>query len=854
MRICIDPQALNSTLQREHYPLPVLDDVLPKLEKAKFFSKLDVKEAFWHVRLDETSSELTTMITPFGRFRWARLPFGLKVSSEIFQRKLTEALNGLDGIFPIIDDIIIAGCGQTEEDAKSDNSSKLERLYKRCEEAHIVLNKDKMEIGLKEISFHGHKISSSGVKADENKVKAILNMSSPDDVTSVKRFCGMVQYLAKFLPSLSTTLEPIRALTRKDAVWNWSTECENAFREVKEKLTITPILAYFNPEHELVLQTDSSKDGLGAVLLQNGRPIEYASRSLTAPQRKWAQIEKEALSILFGLRRFDQYTYGRTVIVQNDHKPLEAILKKPLSSAPRRLQDLIMEMNRYDITFCFVKGKELLIADTLSRSYLDDKPEENADRARILSTSIVNEDLSDKRLEEIRTETSRDKSLMDLIETVQNGWPESKSLVKDTCKPYFDMRESISVCDGILVKGEAIIIPKSMIPDIKKRLHSAHLRYDSMIRRARGTVYWPQMNADIKQMVDCCVPCQEIKPKPTKTPLIQHSDGGQPWNKIGLDLFQIKDKHYLVSVDYFSSFIEVEYLTTTTSLQVIRALKRQFARFGVPNVIISDNGPQFSSSEFHNFTEQWGITHTTSSPNHQRANGKAESAVKIMKHLMLKCERDGSDPYLALLEQRNTPRQDTNLSPNQMLLGRQTRTFLPTFHGKNMKSHISRKRENRRRSVKKYYDKTAKSHPSLNVNQSVYFEVKNNARWILGKVVKQTDTNTYIVKSQDGVTYSRNRLHIRPTEVEVVMRDKSPVRVTESSTQHLPQPISVPNSAVTHDELVAPDNDNSDNITDTPEVIPNIPNTTTQTDIPIALRKESRTRKVPAKFKDYVTY
>ena len=189
-----------------------------------------------------------------------------------------------------------------------------------------------------------------------------------------------------------------------------------------------------------------------------------------------------------------------------------------------------------------------------------------------------------------------------------------------------------------------------------------------------------------------------------------------------------------------------------------------------------------------------------------------------MKHLMLKCERDGSDPYLALLEQRNTPRQDTNLSPNQMLLGRQTRTFLPTFHGKIMKSHISRKRENRRRSVKKYYDKTAKSHPSLKANENVYFEVKNNIKWILGKVVKQTDTNTYILKSQDGVTYRRNRLHIRPTE-EVTMRDKSPVRVTESGTQHLPQASSVSNSAVTPDELFAPDNDNSDNTTDTHEVI-----------------------------------
>ena len=378
LRICIDPQSLNSALQREHYNLPVLDDILPKLKNAKIFSKLDVKEAFWHVRLDPDSSELTTMITPFGRYRWARLPFGLKVSSEIFQRMLTEAIQDLDGVFPLADDIMVAGCGESFEEAERDNNDKLRNLRYRCNERNIVLNEEKQEIGLREISFHGHKITCEGVKASDDKIKAIIDMPSPTDVSGVKRFCGMVQYMSRFLPSLSATLEPIRALTRKHQPWNWSSECEDAFRKVKTQLTNTPVLAYFDPNVDLVLQTDSSKDGVGAVLLQKGKPIEYASRSLTDPQRRWAQIEKEALSVLFGLKRFDQYTYGRKVIVVNDHKPLENILRKPLSSAPRRLQDIMMELNRYDIEFRFLKGEKLVIADTLSRAFIsegDDRPQ-----------------------------------------------------------------------------------------------------------------------------------------------------------------------------------------------------------------------------------------------------------------------------------------------------------------------------------------------------------------------------------------------------------------------------------------------------------------------------------------------
>ena len=171
LRICLDPQPLNKVLKRERYRLTTFDDVLPNLNQPKLFTKMDVKEAFWHVRLDEESSKLTTMITPFGRFRWSRLPFGLCVSSEIFARKLNEALNGLDGIFVIADDIIVVGCGETDQAASADNDRKLKALATRCSEQNIILNEEKTEVG-KEVIFHGHKITDKGVLPDENKVKA----------------------------------------------------------------------------------------------------------------------------------------------------------------------------------------------------------------------------------------------------------------------------------------------------------------------------------------------------------------------------------------------------------------------------------------------------------------------------------------------------------------------------------------------------------------------------------------------------------------------------------------------------------------------------------------------------------
>ena len=546
IRVCIDPQVLNKALRREHYRLPTFDDVSPKLNDARTFSKFDVKKAYWHVKLDEKSSLLTTMITPFGRFRWTRLPFGLKVSSEIFQRFLTEALTDLEGTFSIADDIIIAGCGLTDEEAKTDLDRKVTKLYERWEERHIVLNESKKVLNLPEIKFHGHLITKDGVKADDSKVRSIFEMPSPTDVPGVKRLCGTVQYMAKFLPDLSKVLEPIHALTRKETDFIWSSECEDAFTKIKSMLTNAPVIAYFDPNKEVVLQVDSSKDAVGAVILQDGRPVEYASRSLRKSERNWAQIEKEALSILFGLERFDQYTYGRKVIVQNDHKPLGSILQKPLSQAPRRLQDILRKLFRYDIEFQFIKGEKLILADTLSRAVLEN---EDSDRYRILNINVFPPNVPDKRLEEIRNAMEKDECMVELINNIRNGWPGTKSEVAESQRPYYDYRDELSIENGIVLKGEAILVPKSLRAEMKERAHTSHLGYDSMMRRLKGTLFWPGMAKEIKQLCDACEPCQDLKPRNGPETLKLHDNGNVPWEKVGMDLFEIKGKQYLVVVD-----------------------------------------------------------------------------------------------------------------------------------------------------------------------------------------------------------------------------------------------------------------------------------------------------------------
>ena len=306
LRVCLDPKDLNRAVMREHYPLPTIEEVSSKLAGAEIFTLLDVKHGFWHIKLDEQSSFLTTFNTPFGRFRWSRLPFGISIASEIFQRKMHELIEGLQGVEVIADDFLVYGKNEKAHDMH------LHAFLRRCEERNVVLSDEKLKLKSSEVPFIGHMATPEGLMAAPEKISAVMNMPQPTDVASVRRFLGMVQYLAKFLPQLSDMTQPLRVLTQKDIDFSWGTAQERAFKAVKLAVTKTPVLRYYSLDEEVTVQCDASKDGLGAALLQNGQPVAYASRSLTDCESRYAQIEKECLAIVFACERFDFYWFGRS--------------------------------------------------------------------------------------------------------------------------------------------------------------------------------------------------------------------------------------------------------------------------------------------------------------------------------------------------------------------------------------------------------------------------------------------------------------------------------------------------------------------------------------------------------------
>ena len=460
LRICIDPKGLNKALKRERYPIPVIKDVLPELSKARIFTKVDARNGYWHVVLDEESAKLTTFDTPFGRYYWRRLPFGLSVSSEIFQTRIHHALDGLPGLLDVHDDIVIYGTGDTDEEANADHDKNLEKFLQCCRHKGVKLNKQKLKLKCTEFPYLGHLVTKEALKPDPDKIKAVLEMPRPDNIKAVRRFCGFVNYLAKFMPKLSEVMEPIRNLTCKESEWNWTHDQNEAFMRIKEMAIAAPLLKYYNPQEELTIQCDASERGLGAALLQKGRPVAFASRAMTETELRYAQIEKELLSVVFALDKFEQYAYGRPVTVQSDHKPLKAIAKKPLRCAPKRLQGMFLKIQKFDIIIVYKPGSQMYLADMLSRAYLPSTKNTQGDFEMVNALKIL--PVPQEKHDEILKHTSEDEVLQLLKVVILTGWPAEKKDLPAVLNPYYSYRDELAVYDGLIFRGECLVIPKAL--------------------------------------------------------------------------------------------------------------------------------------------------------------------------------------------------------------------------------------------------------------------------------------------------------------------------------------------------------------------------------------------------------
>ena len=437
-----------------------------------------------------------------------------------------------------------------------------------------------------------------------------------------------------------------------------------AFEELKKDISTEPVLKFYNPRKPICLLTDASKDGLGAVILQQDeedeakwKPIAFTSRSLTACEERYAQIEKELLAIVFGSERFHQFIYGTTVQAETDHKPLISLFKKPLNDCPLQVQRLLLRVQRYDLDVTYTPRKMLVIVDTLSRA--PDKSTGDMGDTETIDDSIqacVNMivktmPVSDEQLQSIRAATQRDEQLTTVKQLILNGWPVDRNQCPRDCRPYWNVRAELTVVDNIVYKGMQIVMPSVLCKDMLRKVHEGHMGIEECRRRARESMYWPNMNSDVSLMVEHCDQCLKHQASQQAEPLMPHEIPARPWQKIGADIATHTGKDYLVVADYYSGYPEVASLSASTSQGVISALSSMLARHGVPDVMITDNGAQFSSREFAEYSKDWGITHQTASPHYPQSNGLAEATVKVVKN-MLKKTKGGEEFLKGLLAYR----------------------------------------------------------------------------------------------------------------------------------------------------------------------------------------------------------
>ncbi|UYV65991.1 K02A2.6-like, partial [Cordylochernes scorpioides] len=678
IRLCVDLSRLNEHVQREVHPMPVVEHMLGQLGEARFFSKLEANSGFHQIPLSPDCQHLTTFITPFGRYKFFRMPFGISLAPEYFQKVMSIILQGMDGVMCYLDDILIFA-----SDSKT-HARILRLVIRKLEEAKVTLNKAKCVFGLPRINFLGHILDEDGIRPDPAKIEAVAKIPAPTDVHGVRRFLGMVNHLGRLVENISEIAAPPNQL----------------------------LVKAYDVRKPTMVSSDAFSYGLGVVLKQEGkngiwRPVAYSSRTMTPTEKRYAQIEKEALAITWACELFQEFLLGNRFRIETDHEPLSPLFStKELSSLTPRQQRFRMRMMRFGFEILHIPGKELLDADALSRqSLLTTEGGEN-ERPTSAHINAVLACITDKdeMLTKIFEAQQEDTTLKAVVNYLEQGWPDKKNM-SQALLSYWHVKDELGVQNGLLMRSCRLVIPASMKLESLDKLHAGHFGITKTRLHARETVWWPGILEEIAETVRKCSVCiQEAVSK--HEPLIPTNFPTRPWQKIGMDLFKFENKWYLVVIDYYSRFPEMIQLDRLTANVVVRSCKSIFARHVISETVVSDNGTQFGAAlEFANFARQYGFTHATSSPRFPQSNGMAEAGVKIAKLILKK----NLDPSLGLLEYRSTPLEN-GYRPAELLIGRKLRTTLPiapeNLNPRLVDSQTLKRKEGRRREdMKSRYDR-----------------------------------------------------------------------------------------------------------------------------------------------------
>lgn len=760
LRLCGDFKVtVNSALDIDQYPLPKPADIFATLSGGQRFTTLDLTHAYNQLLLDEESRKFVTVNTHKGLYRYTRLPFGIASAPAIFQRTMDEILQGLEGVACYIDDILVT--------AKTDNEhlARLEEVLKRLHKHGVHVKRAKCQFLKSHVVFLGHRIDAQGIHPTEDKLKAIVEAPAPKNVQELRSFLGLVNYYGKFIPNAATLLAPLHSLLRKEAKWKWTRECQGSFEAAKEALTSSKVLVHYDPALPIRLIGDASAYGVGAVIahvLPDGseHPVAFASRTLTKSERNYAQVEKEALSLIFGVRHFHSYLYGRLFTIVTDHKPLTAILgpKKgipPLVAARLQRWAWILSAYRYDIEFR--PTGEHGNADGLSRLPIPGTVSRDIDAGPQVFNVSQMQSLP-VNVRQLRAATSTDPLLSKVYRYTRGSWPQH---IPQCLRPFSDRRNELTVEEGCLLWGIRVVVPQRLRAKLLDELHKDHPGVVRMKSVARSYMWWPGLDKDIQNLVKTCQACQAVKRAPPVAPLHPWVWPSRPWQRLHLDFAgPFQGSMFLIGVDAFSKWPEVQMMTTTTASATLDVLREWFACHGIPEQVVTDNGTQFTSEVFATFTKMNGIKHVRSAPYHPASNGLAERFVQSLKNSLQATMNDGRtltqrlSSYL--LNYRTTPHATTGASPCKLLMQRDLRTRFSLLQPDAENSVL----ENQDRQ-KSSFDRRSRSRSFVEGDRVMVRNFRSGPDWVPAVVIEVLGPVTYIVETDYGQHWKRHVDHVK---------------------------------------------------------------------------------------------
>lgn len=696
-RFCVDWRKLNKITKKDSSPLPRIDDTLDRLSDARFFTKIDLTSGYYQVELDEESKEKTAFVTPDGHYQFNRLGMGLCNAPATFQRLMYKVLGNLmwSHCMAYLDDIVIFS--KTFED----HMKHLEQVLQKLREAGLKLKPRKCSIAQERLQYLGHIVDSSGVRPDPANVEALTTYPPPKHVKGVQQFLGICGYYRRFIPDYTTISKPLTALTKKNVSFEWTEECQQAFKKLKGYLLSYPLLRHPDFQKPFAIYTDASAYGVGAILKQlddEGKEVvvSYASRMLSKPERNYSATERECLAIIFAVKKFRPYLYGTKFSVVTDHCALCWLMK--IANPNGRLTRWSLCLQDFEFDVIYKSGRKHLDADALSRNPAGTCPAEESSSPNYFMVDAQQSEETEVPLfvmtaeevdavRQLQREESWSKQIIDHIEDPQASHPRN---IKRAARCY-------SMNDGLLYrnlwtdrgKQLALCLPQGKRQEVLEHYHdhpsAGHLGIRKTWNKIRKRYYWPKIHAHVINYVLSCPECSKRKTDTQKPvgKLQPLPPVYKPFERVGLDklgpLPESIDgnKYIFVVTDYCTRTVIAKATPNGTAQEATKFfLENVILQYSAPKEIITDRGTEFCNELFKSVTDYFNSIHRRTTAYHPRANGLTERFNKtladMMSHYVSEKHNDWDRFLPFLIHAYNTSMHDTlGYSPTELLMGLQ---------------------------------------------------------------------------------------------------------------------------------------------------------------------------------------